>query len=41
MIKEFPNKAWNQASTSRLIKQIDTDGTTGRKPGSRPPKSAG
>ena len=37
--KEFPNKVWNQARISQLIKQIDTDGTTVRKPGSGRPKS--
>lgn len=42
IIKEIPikNKALSQASISRLIKQIGTDGMTGRKPGSVRPKFA-
>lgn len=40
MVKEFPNRAWSQASISRLIKQIDADGTTGDKPGNGRPKFA-
>ena len=32
MIKEVLNKAGSQTCISRLTKQIDTDGTTGRKP---------
>jgi len=40
MIKEFPNKMWKRRAVDYLIKTIDLDGTTARKPGSgrRTPK---
>ena len=34
MMKEFPNKTWNRQAIDKLIKKIDTEGTTARKPGS-------
>jgi len=40
MIKEFPNKMWKCRAVDYLIKKIDLDGTTARKPGSGRPKSA-
>jgi len=40
MIKEFPNKMWKRRAVDYLIKKIDLDGTTARKPGTRRPKSA-
>jgi len=40
MIKEFPNKMWKRRAVDYLIKKIDLDGTTVRKPGSGRPKSA-
>jgi len=40
MIKEFPNKMWKRRAVVNLIKKIDLDGTTARKPGSGRPKSA-
>jgi len=40
MIKEFPNKMWKRRAVDYLIKKIDLDGTTARKPGSGRPKSA-
>jgi len=40
MIKEFPNKMWKRRAVDYLIKKIDLDGTTARKPGSERPKSA-
>ena len=39
-MKEFPNKTWNRRTIDDLIKKIDTEGTTARKPGSGHPKSA-
>jgi inhibitor of nuclear factor kappa-B kinase subunit alpha len=39
MIKEFPNKTWKRRAVDYLIKKIDTEGTTARKPGSGRPKS--
>lgn len=40
MMKEFPNKTWKRRTIDELIKKIDTEGTTARKPGSGRPKSA-
>jgi len=40
MIKEFPNKTWKRRAVDYLIKKIDLDSTTARKPGSGCPKSA-
>jgi AraC-like DNA-binding protein len=40
MMKEFPNKTWKRRTIDDLIKKIDTEGTTARKPGSGRPKSA-
>jgi len=40
MIKEFPNKMWKCRAVDYLIKKIDLEGTTARKPGSGRPKSA-
>ena len=40
MKTEFPNKNWSIRSVNRVIKKIDTDGTTERKRGSGRPKSA-
>jgi len=40
MIKKFPNKMWKCRVVDYLIKKIDLDGTTARKPGSARPKSA-
>jgi len=40
MIKEFSNKMWKRRAVDYLIKKIDLDGTTARKPGSGRPKSA-
>ena len=41
MKTEFPNKNWSIRCVNRVIKKIDTDGTTERKRGSGRPKSAG
>ena len=41
MKTEFPNKNWSIRSVNRVIKKIDSDGTTERKRGSGRPKSAG
>jgi len=41
MIKEFPNKMWKRRAVDYLIKKIDLDGTTARKPGSGRPKFSG
>jgi len=38
MIKEFPNKMCKLRAVDYLIKKIDLDGTTARKPGSGRPK---
>jgi len=38
--KKFPNKMWKRRAVDYLIKKIDFDGTTARKPGSGRPKSA-
>jgi transposase len=40
IIKEFPNKFWSRATVDRLLKKIDSGGTTERKHGSGRPKSA-
>jgi len=32
-MKEFPNKTWKRRAIDKLIKKIDTEGTTVRKPG--------
>jgi len=40
IIKEFPNKMWKRQAVDYLIKKIDLDGTTARKPGTGRPKSA-
>jgi len=40
MIKEFSNKIQKRLAVDYLIKKIDLDGTTARKPGSGRPKSA-
>jgi len=40
MIKEFPNNMWKHRAADYLIKKIDLDSTTARKPGSGRPKSA-
>jgi len=40
MIIEFPNKMWKRRAVDYLIKKIDIDGTTARKPDSGRPKSA-
>src|SRR6218665_2446933 len=40
MMKEFPNKTWKRRTIDDLIKKIDTESTTARKPGSGHPKSA-
>jgi len=40
MIKKFLNKMWKRRAVDYLIKKIDLDGTTARKPGSGRPKSA-
>jgi len=40
MTKEFPDKMWKRRAVDYLIKKIDLDGTTARKPCSGRPKSA-
>jgi len=40
MIKEFPNKMWKRRAVDYLIKKIDLDSTTAKKPVSGRPKSA-
>ena len=40
MMKEFPNKSWKRQSIDNVIKKIDREGTTARKPGSGRPKWA-
>jgi len=40
MMKEFSNKTWKRRTIDDLIKKIDTEGTTARKPGSGRRKSA-
>jgi len=40
IIKKFPNKMRKRRAVDYLIKKIDLDGTTARKPGSGRPKSA-
>jgi len=40
MIKEFPNKMCKRRAVDYLIKKIDLDGTTARKPDSGRPKPA-
>jgi len=40
MIKEFPNKMWKRPDVDYLIKKIDLDGRTAKKPGSGRSKSA-
>lgn len=39
MMKEFPNKSWKRRSIDNVIKKIDREDTTDRKPGSGRPKS--
>ena len=40
MMKEFPsNKSWKRRSIDKVIKKIDREGTTARKPGSERPTS--
>ena len=39
LMKEFPSKRWSLSSITRLLKKIDNDGTTQRKPGSGRPRS--
>lgn len=39
VMKMFPDKLWNKNSIDRLIRKIDRDGSTRRKPGSGRPKS--
>ena len=34
MMKEFPNKTWKRRAIDKLIKKIDTEGTTASKPDS-------
>jgi len=40
MIKEFPNKMWKRRAVDYLVKKIDLDSTTAKKPDSGRPKSA-
>jgi len=40
MIKKCPNKMWKHRAVDYLIKKIDLDDTTARKPSSGRPKSA-
>jgi len=40
MMKEFPLKMWNHRTGDNIIKRIDSEGTTARKPGSGRLKSA-
>src|SRR4029078_1121593 len=39
VMEMFPDKLWNKNSIDRLIRKIDRDGSTRRKPGSGRPKS--
>jgi len=34
MMTEFPLKMWNRRTVDNIIKRIDSEGTTARKPGS-------